>query len=96
MGLIDLLLGDDDLDFARTISPSSPASPRSGDDGEDRATFRAQVSEIKKISTDVGPSFPHCPRCLSYALYRPNNVGDYECQTCGLEGIREAVAGRTQ
>jgi hypothetical protein len=33
--------------------------------------------------------FPHCPRCASYALYRPNNVGSYECQTCGLLDISE-------
>ena len=39
--------------------------------------------------------FPHCPRCASYALYRRNNIGDYECQTCGLEGISEVIARRT-
>ena len=61
-----------------------------------RARFRAQIYENTKISANFGPSFPYCPRCLSYALYRPNNVGYYECQTCGLEGISEDVAQRTQ
>jgi hypothetical protein len=40
--------------------------------------------------------FPHCPRCASYALYRRNNIGNYECQTCGLIDITEAVARRIQ
>jgi transposase-like protein len=41
---------------------------------------------------DVRPPFPHCPRCLSFALYRKNNRGDYECQTCGETSITEAWA----
>ena len=56
MGLIDLLLGDDDLEFAQTISPSSPAPSRNGDDGEDRAAFRAQVSENRKIVEGAEPA----------------------------------------
>lgn len=40
--------------------------------------------------------FPHCPRCASYALYRRNNIGSYECQTCGLLDISEESARRTQ
>jgi hypothetical protein len=42
-----------------------------------------------------GKVFPRCPRCASYDLYRPNNIGDYECLTCGLRNIAEAVARRT-
>jgi Zn ribbon nucleic-acid-binding protein len=38
--------------------------------------------------------FPHCPRCCSYALYRKNNIGVYECETCGLKGIEEHIARR--
>jgi hypothetical protein len=41
-------------------------------------------------------SFPHCPRCASYALYRKNNVGTYECQTCQLREIDDTVARRIQ
>jgi Zn ribbon nucleic-acid-binding protein len=37
-------------------------------------------------------NFPRCPTCKSYALYRRNNTGLYECQTCGLTGIEEQVA----
>ena len=40
-------------------------------------------------------TFPHCPVCASYALYRRKNVGSFECQTCGLQDIDEAVARRT-
>jgi Zn ribbon nucleic-acid-binding protein len=40
--------------------------------------------------------FPHCPRCASYALYRRNNAGVYECQTCGLQDIDEVTARRVQ
>jgi hypothetical protein len=40
--------------------------------------------------------FPHCPKCASYALYRKNNIGNYECRTCGLLDIPEEVARRLQ
>ncbi len=40
--------------------------------------------------------FPHCPRCASYALYRANNIGNYECLTCGRLDIPEEVARRLQ
>lgn len=39
-------------------------------------------------------TFPHCPRCSSYALYRRNNLGAYECETCGLQDITESTARR--
>ena len=35
---------------------------------------------------------PHCPRCASYALYRKDNIGTYECMTCGLLEIDEVTA----
>jgi hypothetical protein len=38
--------------------------------------------------------FPHCPRGASYALYRKNNQGSYECQSCGLTEITEEIARR--
>ena len=37
-------------------------------------------------------AFPHCPRCASYALYRKDDIGAYECLTCGLKQIEEATA----
>lgn len=39
-------------------------------------------------------TFPHCPKCAGYALHRQHNVGDYECQTCGLKDIEEQIARR--
>jgi Zn ribbon nucleic-acid-binding protein len=39
-------------------------------------------------------AFPHCPHCANYALYRKDNVGAYECQTCGLQNIAEQIARR--
>lgn len=41
------------------------------------------------------PSFPRCPNCRSFALYRENNVGNYECLTCDLTGIEEDIARGT-
>jgi len=68
--------------------------------------FDGFVGDLPGLSPNIGAPepveapeshiFPHCPRCASYALYRRNNEGDYECETCGLEGIAEAVARRTQ
>jgi hypothetical protein len=61
----------------------------------------ANLAGFQKIRA-LGPGnskprvFPHCPRCASYDLYRRNNIGDYECQTCGLREIEEFVARRTQ
>ena len=39
-------------------------------------------------------AFPHCPRCFSFALYRKNNIGNYECMTCRLQNIPENTARR--
>lgn len=41
-------------------------------------------------------NFPHCPKCSSYYLYRQNNAGMFECQSCGLADIEEHVARRVQ
>lgn len=53
------------------------------------------VALLRGIGGSVA-SFPHCPRCASYALYRKGNIGDYECQTCGLQSIEESSARRLQ
>lgn len=39
-------------------------------------------------------TFPHCPRCANYALYRKDNIGAYECLTCSLTGIEKSTARR--
>lgn len=61
-----------------------------------KAVLETQIEQkFLRINTALS-SFPHCPRCLSYALYRLNNRGNYECLTCGLADIPEAIARRTQ
>jgi hypothetical protein len=42
----------------------------------------------------VAKPFPRCPACLSYYLYRQNNIRNYECMTCGLLDITEEAARR--
>jgi len=55
----------------------------------------APVSEELRLAQRPGGRvFPHCPRCASYALYRRNNIGNYECMTCGLQDIEESTARR--
>lgn len=61
-------------------------------------TLREQKSEVMKLLRARGgrvATFPHCPKCASYALYR-RSAGDYECQTCGLQEITEELARRVQ
>lgn len=40
-------------------------------------------------------NFPRCPNCASYALYRKDNIGNYECLTCGCQNVAEEVARST-
>lgn len=59
--------------------------------------LKAHKQELVRILRQRGgriAAFPHCPRCASYALYRKDNIGDYECQTCGLMAISEEQARR--
>jgi|SRR6516162_26571 hypothetical protein len=61
--------------------------------------LRQQKAEVIKLLQARGErvaSFPHCPKCASYALYRRDNTGNYECQTCGLQEITEGLARRVQ
>ena len=53
---------------------------------------------LKAASDPFSPEyvFPSCPGCQGFALHRKNNVGDYECQGCGLKDISEARARRTE
>lgn len=52
------------------------------------------VSDIVRRRGGRVANFPRCPRCASYALYRENNVGPFECLTCGLLEIDESTARR--
>ncbi|MGA2755490.1 MAG: hypothetical protein ABSE53_17180 [Terracidiphilus sp.] len=59
--------------------------------------LRAHKPELVEMLRQEGgriAAFPHCPKCASYALYRENNLGDYECQSCGLQNIEESAARR--
>lgn len=38
------------------------------------------------------PPMPRCPKCGSFAVYRQNNIGTYECLTCDLTGLEENIA----
>ena len=80
--------------------PEPPKPPKPSFEGSAGATPGPfQKIGTKSASTEGAPPqrvFPHCPRCASYALYRPNKIGDYECLTCKLRNITEEVARRTQ
>ena len=61
--------------------------------------LRAHKPELIDLLKSRGgrvASFPHCPRCASYALYRTDNIGAYECQSCGLTKIEESLARMLQ
>lgn len=88
----------------------TPATPETVNDTNVELTKPTKPSEVASEGTFVSVSssghlprlrgeaqiFPHCPRCASYALYRKNNQGSYECTTCGMEDIAEAIARRVQ
>ena len=57
---------------------------------------KPELMELLRRAGGRIATFPHCPHCASYCLYRENNFGDYECQTCGLENIEEQIARRLQ
>src|SRR5271168_4203853 len=59
------------------------------------ARHKAEVIAILKTHGGRIATFPYCPRCASNALYRKNNIGKFECQTCGLSDIDELAARRT-
>ena len=59
--------------------------------------LRERKQELSPILRSCGgriATFPHCPRCASYALYRKDDLGNYECLTCELQDIPEVTARR--
>jgi Zn ribbon nucleic-acid-binding protein len=60
-----------------------------------RANKPALIDLLRRAGGRIA-TFPHCPHCASYALYRENNRGEYECETCGLQNIEEQIARRLQ
>jgi len=78
--------------------PSKPAKPDSeGFGGAPPAVSQEIATGTPAVKPEATPRrvFPHCPKCASYALYRQNNIGNYECESCGLKDISEAAARRT-
>jgi len=57
---------------------------------------KPELIELLRKAGGRVATFPHCPRCASYALFRENNIGNYECLTCGLRDIEESIARRLQ
>jgi hypothetical protein len=60
----------------------------------ENSPFRSHARRTETADWPL-PSTPRCPRCGSFALYRQNNVGPYECLTCELVGIEENIARGT-
>lgn len=56
--------------------------------------LKPEVAAVLRACGGRVAAFPHCPRCASFALYRENNLGTYECLTCGLQQIEECWARR--
>jgi len=55
------------------------------------------LERYRSLQAESGqPPFPHCPRCASFALYRKNNQGKFQCEACGLTDIPEEAARRVQ
>jgi len=77
---------------ARTRTPIPPKTSFEGFAGATPGLFQ----EIGVPRTTGGriAVFPHCPKCCSYDLYQQDNIGSYECRTCGLQDIAEQVARR--
>jgi len=57
---------------------------------------KPELMELLRSAGGRIATFPHCPKCCSFALYRQNNSGDYECLSCGLAEIEESMARRVQ
>jgi Zn ribbon nucleic-acid-binding protein len=57
---------------------------------------KPELIELLRRAGGRVATFPHCPKCASYALFREHNIGNYECLTCGLQNIGEQIARRLQ
>jgi hypothetical protein len=68
-------------------------SENGGNSSSENCPTTPQMERGQAVNPREG-AFPHCPECASFALYRQNNAGDYECLTCGLLGIEERKARR--
>jgi len=66
--------------------------------GELLRKHKLELIEIVKARGGRIATFPRCPQCGSYTLYREGNPGsyEYECESCGLRKIDETTARRVQ
>jgi hypothetical protein len=85
----------------KSLDPEPPKPPKPGFEGfagDNLGLFQKIEPNTPKpeslLHEHGGPTFPHCPRCASFALYRGNNAGNYECQTCLMQNIDPLVARR--
>jgi hypothetical protein len=75
-----------DLDVDRSLDFLPPDHHQEGSHAS-----KADTIFPERLTAALAP-FSRCPNCKSYALYRRNNIGTYECQTCGQGGITEVIA----
>jgi predicted RNA-binding Zn-ribbon protein involved in translation (DUF1610 family) len=68
--------------------PSENASDSLSENCSSTPQIECQSADLRRSA------FPRCPTCASFFLYKCENAGTYECQTCGLENIEAATARR--
>jgi hypothetical protein len=85
--------------FRRASSETPSPHSLGAEDVSASIPFRSEISDSGIMSESNGPSYcrtlPCCPRCKSYALYRKNNTGFFQCPTCGLNNIDEIAARKS-
>jgi hypothetical protein len=99
--LIESLIPKDTGTLTKPLSPRTSGLVRIPGAGFPSESLEKSPSEkfpdvpsvrIKGAADGPLPSMPRCPQCAGFALYRRNNVGNYECLTCDLAGIEESIA----
>jgi hypothetical protein len=99
--LIESLIPADTTPLTKPLPTLTSGLVRISGAGSPSESFEKSPSEKCPDVSRVGPtgaadgplpSMPKCPQCASFALYRQNNVGTYECLTCDLAGIEESIA----
>jgi hypothetical protein len=102
--LIENLIPTDTETLTKSSPPLTSGLVRTSGTGFPSENMEKSPSEKTPHVSRVGPteaadgplpSMPRCPQCASFALYRQNNVGAYECLTCDLVGIEESIARGT-
>ena len=79
----------------QTIEPDTVSRKEPPATVQPGARTTPALRDLPQVATKLRV-FPHCPRCSSFYLYRRNNIGLYECLSCGLKEIEECTARRVQ